>query len=92
MRDLFGEIPVTLDELLAWMLAVPGIPPSSPRFAYYIRGYNVIEKIQAAKACGTFEDTISPPAAPPAFRLAAALSAASSRFSGQALARNPHHR
>ncbi len=35
--DLFGEIPVSLDELLAWMLAVPGIPPTSPREPIYKR-------------------------------------------------------
>lgn len=48
--DLFGEIPVSLDELLAWMLSVPRIPPNSPRFGYYVRGYDVIGKIRAAKA------------------------------------------
>ena len=77
-RDLFAEVPVTLDELLAWMLAVPGIPPSSPRFGRYVRGWNVIDKIQAAKLAGTLEELLAP-GPPPPVRLAAALSAASSR-------------
>lgn len=76
MRDLFGEIPVTLDDLLAWMLAVPGIPPSSPRFLNYVRGYDVIGKIRAAKLAGSFEAIITPAASAPAYRLAAALDAA----------------
>jgi len=76
-RDLFGEVPVQLDELLGWMLAVPGIPPSSPRFVYYVRCWNVIEKIQAAKAAGTLEETLSAPdRSPEPVRLAAALEAA----------------
>lgn len=87
--DLFGEIPVTLDELLAWMLAVPGIAPDSPRFGYYVRGYDVIGKIRQAKASGTFEAAIAAPSAGPA-RLAAALSAASFRFSGPVPARSPY--
>jgi hypothetical protein len=78
-RDLFGEIPVTLEELLAWMLAVPGIPPTDARrFAYYVRHWNVIEKIQAAKADGTFEDAISANRTPAAWpsRLAATIEVA----------------
>lgn len=73
MRDLFGEIPVTLDELLAWMLAVPGIAPSSPRFWYYVRYYNVIGKIRAAKAAGELEAILAAPDAPAPYRLAAAV-------------------
>lgn len=60
MPDLFGDIVVTLDDVLSWMLAVPGIPPTSPRFAYYARFYNVIEKIKAAKAAGTFDRIVEP--------------------------------
>lgn len=75
-RDLFGEIPVTLDELLAWMLAVPRLPPTSPRFAWYVRGWNVIDKIRAAKESGTFEAIVNAPPAPPPYRLAAAIDAA----------------
>ena len=49
LEDLFGEIPVTLSDVLAWMLVVPGIPPTSPRFGYYVRNYNVIAKSRDAK-------------------------------------------
>lgn len=73
MHDLFGEVPVSLDELLARILAVPGIAPSSPRFGCYIRGWNVIEKIRAAKAAGTFDQIVAAPVPAPV-RLAAALS------------------
>jgi hypothetical protein len=75
-HDLFGEIPVTLADVLAWMLAVPGIPPSSPRFGHYVRGYDVIGKIRAAKAAGTFERAIGELDTPAPARLAAALDAA----------------
>lgn len=78
LLDLFGEIPVTLDDVLAWMLAVPGIPPDSPRFARYVLTYDVPAKIRQAKASGDFERAIAPPQAGPA-RIAAALSAASYR-------------
>jgi len=64
---------VSLEELLAWMLAVPGIPPSSPRFGRYVRCYRVIEKIQAAKLAGTLEQILAAPPAPAPYRLAAAI-------------------
>jgi hypothetical protein len=82
MRDLFGEIPVTLDELLAWMLAVPGIPPTTRRFAYYVRGWNVIEKIRAAKVAGTFDEIVSARDTPAPHRLASALQAAAAARQG----------
>lgn len=75
-RDLFGEVPVSLGDVLAWMLAVPGIAPDSPRFAYYLRTYDVIGKIQAAKLAGTFEEITGAPPAPPPYRLAAAVDVA----------------
>lgn len=53
--DLFGEIPVTWPEVLAWCECVAGIPADSWRLEYYVRGWNVIEKIRAAKAAGTLE-------------------------------------
>ena len=53
MRDLFGEIPVYLWEIEAWLNVVP-------RFSYnqttrrknYVRQWNVVEKIQQAKLSG----------------------------------------
>lgn len=85
--DLFGEVPVSLDDVLLWMLAVPRLAPTSPRFPAYVRDYRVPEKIRAAKLAGTFEATVaivlsptpgaaeSTPAAPP-HRLARAAQSA----------------
>lgn len=77
MRDLFGEIPVQLDELLAWMLAVPGIAPGSPRFVRYLIDYDVIGKVRQAKARGELDEILEAAPAPAAapFRLAAAIDA-----------------
>ena len=75
LEDLFGEIPVTLAEVLAWMLAVPGIPPSSARFGLYVRGYDVVEKIRAAKRAGTFDQVLDAPDRPAPYRRAAAIAA-----------------
>lgn len=77
--DLFGEIPVTLAEVLQWMLAVPGIPPTSPRFGHYVRTYDVIGKIRAAKAAGTLDAQLHDQATPASLphRLASAIDAAS---------------
>lgn len=55
MRDLFGEVPVSVDDVRVWLRAVAGISPSSPRAAAYVRNYNVVEKIRAAKLAGAFD-------------------------------------
>lgn len=73
--DLFGEIPVTWPELEAWCAAVAEIAASSPRFAWYVKNWNVAEKVRAAKLAGTFEaitrrpDLLSEAASPAARRL-----------------------
>lgn len=61
--DLFGEIPVTEDDMRAWVAAV------SPRWLYpersyrsYVRGWNVADKVRAAKLAGTFDAITSQPA------------------------------
>jgi len=76
VRDLFGEVPVSLADVLGWMLAVPGIPPTSSRFGPYVRDYRVIEKIRAAKLEGRFEAIVNAPPPPPPYRLAAAIDVA----------------
>lgn len=53
-RDLFGEIPVTWDDVRDWTLAVAGIPPDSWRFDWYVQHWDVPGKVRAAKAAGTF--------------------------------------
>ncbi len=53
--DLFGQVPVTLEEVLLWCEVVAGIPPDSPRLVNYVRGWRVVEKIQTAKLAGAFD-------------------------------------
>lgn len=50
--DLFGEIPVTWSEVIAWAEAVGGVPASSWRLAWYLRWWNVPEKVAQAKRSG----------------------------------------
>jgi len=57
--DLFGEIPVYHYDIAAWLLAVPRIDPDSPRAAQYVRDWNVVAKIKAAKARGQFDSIVS---------------------------------
>jgi len=57
--DLFGEIPVTWPEAIAWVRATVGLEPESWRWRYYFDYWHVVEKIQAAKAAGTFDAIIS---------------------------------
>lgn len=64
--DLFGQIPVYLHYIEAWLWSVPRISPDSPRAPAYIRGYDVIGKIQAAKLRGDFDQVVRPRPAPPA--------------------------
>jgi hypothetical protein len=52
--DLFGEIPVTWDEVDTRCLAVAGLNPDSWRRPYYIQHWNVVEAIRQAKLAGTF--------------------------------------
>ena len=60
--DLFGEIPVTFDELAAWCEAVPRISRSSSRFTWYCNGWRVADKVRAAKVAGTFDAIVGAPA------------------------------
>lgn len=51
-EDLFGEIPVTWDDVWHWVETVPGIPRTSWRASWYIRCWNVPDKIREAKRAG----------------------------------------
>lgn len=54
-RDLFGEYVVTIDDVLWWLEKIPVHLSSSPkRRAIYAADYNIIGKIAAAKASGSF--------------------------------------
>jgi hypothetical protein len=51
--DLFGEIPVTNAEILAWVHKIsPGHLGTERRFFHYVRTYDVVGKIRASKARG----------------------------------------
>jgi hypothetical protein len=45
---LFDFIPVSQDEVRSW-LHKAGRDPDGPRAAWYVRAYNVVEKIARAK-------------------------------------------
>lgn len=47
--DLFGETSVTIDEVDLWMINIPRMDRSSPRFDWYVENWAVVEKIQAVK-------------------------------------------
>lgn len=73
VRDLFGQVPVTMDDVIAWCECVAGIPADSPRLELYVRTYDVPGKVARAKLAGTFEELTTPaPIAAPG-RLLAAL-------------------
>jgi hypothetical protein len=56
--DLFGEIPVTWDEVNQWIQ--PSRASRRSRGArYYIDHWNVPDKIRHAKLTGTFYDIVS---------------------------------
>ena len=54
-QDLFGEVPVTEDDLEAWVAAVSPVHFTERLFAHYVRRYNVADKIRTAKLRGEFE-------------------------------------
>lgn len=59
MLDLFGDVQVTLDDLHAWVSAIAPAWTSSERsLTYYIRYWNVADKVRHAKLAGTFDATI----------------------------------
>lgn len=53
-RDLFRQVPVTLDELRIWVNAKAPHMMNDWRFNWYVNNYNVPEKIQQAKINGDF--------------------------------------
>lgn len=58
--DLFGEVVITLDDLRAWLVAVPRIDPDGPRALHYVRSYAVPDKVRQAKLSGTFDALTAP--------------------------------
>lgn len=61
-RDLFGEVPVTEDDLVAWVAAVaPRWLATERAFTNYCRSWDVPGKIRAAKQAGTFDERVKKP-------------------------------
>ena len=63
-HDLFGDVVVTVADIDAWLIAVPRIDPRSRRAFYYVKDYNVVGKIKAAKLAGNFDEIVSRPPEP----------------------------
>ena len=59
LLDLFGEVPVTIADVDAWLRAVPRIEPDSPRAAWYVAAWSVPDKIRAAKRRGDFDSIVN---------------------------------
>lgn len=54
-RDLFKQVPVLESEVIEWVKHfAPHIAHAEWRIAAYARGYNVADKIRAAKLDGSF--------------------------------------
>lgn len=54
LLDLFGDIPVSLEEIEIWLDTVPRFSRDSPRRKHYALYWNIPEKIKAAKRDGKF--------------------------------------
>ncbi len=52
MGDLFGEVSVSVRELELWLYKVARLPHYSTKRGWYAKGWNIISKIQRAKASG----------------------------------------
>ncbi|MBI5917900.1 MAG: hypothetical protein HY849_00790 [Nitrosomonadales bacterium] len=53
--DLFGEIPVTLDDIETWLDYIPRMKDATPsRRAWYAKNWNVVAKIKGAKKDGNW--------------------------------------
>lgn len=55
--DLFGEVPVTQDEIRAWVALNSPVHLVARHFDNYVTRYGVADKIRAAKLAGTFDAT-----------------------------------
>lgn len=58
--DLFGEIPVTREDVYAWLIAVVNLDPASKRAFRYVQDYDVLNRIIRAKIDGTFDQLVAP--------------------------------
>lgn len=54
-QDLFGEVVVTEDDLIAWVRSVSPVHLTERLFRRYVKNYSVADKVRAAKLQGRFE-------------------------------------
>ncbi len=55
MRDLFGEVAVTIDDVECWLDVIVNNRVSTLKLGYYVVNWNVVDKIRAAKLDGDWE-------------------------------------
>jgi hypothetical protein len=71
--DLFGEIPVTEDDIYSWVAAVAPRWLSPERsYLHYVQSWDIAGKVRMAKLRGEFEAVTSRPLQPYHVRLAMA--------------------
>ena len=58
MRDLFGEIPVSIRDVELWLDLIVNFRGSALRVGYYVLNCNVVDKIRAAKLDGSWTGLI----------------------------------
>ena len=54
--DLFGQVIITTQDLDTWLIAVPKMRPGTRRAAWYLKAYDVVQKITQAKLSGHFAE------------------------------------
>ena len=59
VHDLFGEVPVTLAEVRAWVESSSPMNLAERGYDAYVRRYDVAGKVRAAKLRGDFDQAIS---------------------------------
>lgn len=61
--DLFGEVPVTIDDLEAWLDHIPRMRDASDRRrTHYATQWHIADKVRAAKLAGLWPpETTKPP-------------------------------
>lgn len=61
--DLFGQVPITEDDLFLWVQAVaPRWLTPERAYRNYVKSWNVADKVRYAKIDGTFDTIIERPA------------------------------
>jgi hypothetical protein len=71
--DLFGQVPISEQDLENWVCAVaPRWLTPERSYQNYLAAYSIADKVRAAKLAGTFESIIAAPNIPYHARLSLA--------------------